>query len=403
MIKRDFYLKQLRLYRGQPLIKVLSGIRRCGKSTLLKMFSAEIAASESVAREQLVSLNFEDMAHRDKLTADALYDHLRGALDFSKPFCVFLDEIQHVSGFERVLDSLFVQPAADIYITGSNARFLSSDLATLLTGRFVEIKVFPLSFAEYVSSFDAAPQDLGRAYQDYVTHGSLPEAVNLFRRLGPEAVPLYLRGVLDAILYKDIVPRHGIKNVARLQDVTGYVFDAIANISTPKRIADYLTSQNRPTSNHTVEGYLSALADAFLVYPVSRFDIRGKALLQTLKKYYVADPAFRALLADAPPSDYGRVLENVVALELMRRHEKVWIGKNRDKEVDFVVRSPAGEYAYFQVALTVRDPATLKRELEAFPISDHYPKTLLTLDPEEGTHNGIRQRNALKWLLENEA
>jgi len=402
MIKRDFYLEQLRLYRGQPLVKVLSGIRRCGKSTLLQMFSDEIAASGTMAREQMVSLNFEDMAHRDKLTADALYDHLRDVLDFSKPFCVFLDEIQHVADFERVLDSLFVQPAADIYVTGSNARFLSSDLATLLTGRFVEIRVFPLSFAEYVSSFDSAPQDLGRAYRDYVTHGSLPEAVNLFRRLGPEAVPLYLRGMLDAILYKDIVPRHGIKNVARLQDVTGYVFDAIANIFTPKRIADYLTSQNRSTSNHTVESYLSALADAFLVYPVSRFDIRGKALLQTLKKYYIADPAFRALLADAPPSDYGRVLENVVALELMRRHEKVWIGKNRDKEVDFVVRSPAGEYAYFQVALTVRDPATLKRELEAFPTSDHYPKTLLTLDPEEGMHNGIRQRNALQWLLENE-
>jgi predicted AAA+ superfamily ATPase len=403
MIQREFYLKQLRLYRGQPLIKALSGIRRCGKSTLLKMVSDEIAASGTVAPEQRVTLNFEDMAHRDKLTADALYDHLRGTLDFSRPFCVFLDEIQQVAGFERVLDSLFVQPAADIYVTGSNARFLSSDLATLLTGRFVEIRVFPLSFAEYVSSFDAAPQDLGRAYQEYVAYGSLPEAVNLFRRLGPEAVPLYLRGVLDSILYKDIVPRYGIKDVARLQDVTGYVFDAVANTSNPKRIADYLASQNRATSHHTVENYLSALANVFLVHPVGRFDVRGKMLLQTLKKYYVAEPAFRALLTDAPPSDYGRMLENVVALELMRRYGKVWIGKNRDREIDFVVRATHGDYAYFQVALTVRDPATLERELAAFPVSDHYPKTLLTLDPEEGTHNGIRQRNALKWLLDDNA
>jgi predicted AAA+ superfamily ATPase len=403
MIKRDFYLKQLRLYRGQPLIKMLTGIRRCGKSTLLKMVSDEIAASGTVPPGQMATLNFEDMAHGDKLTADALYAHLRGRLDFSKPFCVFLDEVQHVAGFERALDSLFVQPSADIYVTGSNARFLSSDLATLLTGRFVEIRVFPLSFSEYVSSLDPVPADLGGAYQDYITHGSLPEAVNLFRRLGAEAVPLYLRGVLDSILYKDIVPRHGIKDIAKLRDVAGYVFDAIANISTPKRIADYLTSQNRATSHHTVENYLSALADAFLVHPVGRFDIRGKALLQTLKKYYIADPALRMLLADAPPSDHGRVLENVVALELMRRYEKVWIGKNRDKEIDFAVRSARGDYAYYQVALTVREPATLARELAAFPVSDHYPKTLLTLDPEEGSHTGIRQRNALNWLLAGDA
>jgi predicted AAA+ superfamily ATPase len=206
--------------------------------------------------------------------------------------------------------------------------------------------------------------------------------------------------VLDTILFKDIVPRHSIKDVSKLQDVVAYVFDAVASISNPKRIADYLTSQNRATSSHTVENYLSALAHAFLTYPVGRFDIRGKALLQTLKKYYIADPAFRVLLADAAPSDYGRVLENVVALELMRRHEKVWIGKNRDKEIDFVVRSARGDYAYYQVALTVRDGNTLARELAAFPASDHYPKTLLTLDPEEGSHNGIRQRNALNWLLD---
>jgi predicted AAA+ superfamily ATPase len=393
-------MRWLRLYRGQPLIKILTGIRRCGKSTLLGMVRDEIAASGAVPPEQIVSLNFEDMAHRDKLTADSLYDHLRSVVDFAKPFYVFLDEIQNVAEFERVLDSLFVQPSADIYVTGSNARFLSDDLATLLTGRYIEIRVFPLSFAEYVSSFETPPTDLGRAYQDYVTHGSLPEAVNLRRRLGAEAASPYLRGVLDTILFKDIAPRHGIKDVAKLQDVVAYIFDGIANITNPKRIADYLTSQHRGTSSHTVENYLSALANAFLAFPVSRFDIRGKALLQTLKKYYIADPAFRVLLADAPPSDYGRVLENVVALELMRRYEKVWIGKNRDKEIDFVVRSVRGEYAYYQVAQTVRDTATLERELAAFPTGDHYPKTLLTLDIEEGTHNGIKQQNAINWLLE---
>jgi len=401
MIAREHYLKKLRLYQGQPLIKVVSGIRRCGKSTILQMFHAEIVARGGLPANQVAAVNFEDMAWRKLLHADALYEHLRASLDFSRPFAVFLDEVQNVAEFERVLDSLYVQPGADIYVTGSNARFLSSDLATLLTGRFVEIKAYPLSFAEYVSSSGAAT-DLARAFDDYVTFGSLPEAVNLFRSAGAEAVPLYLQSVLDSILFKDIVPRYGIGDVSKLQDVVKYVFDNIANISNPKRIADFLAAHNRRTSNHTVENYLEALSNGFVVYPASRFDVKGKALLQTLKKYYVSEPAFKRLVSDAPPSDYGRILENVVYLELLRRHGKVWTGKNRDREIDFVVRDGNNDYAYYQVALTVRDAATLARELAAFPARDHHAKTLLTLDPEEGSHDGIRQRNALKWLLDEE-
>ena len=396
-IPREQYLEKLRLYRGRPLIKVISGIRRCGKSTILQMFMEEMLASGEVPNEQVLSLNFEDMAWRHLLTADALYDHLSGNLDFTRPFCVFLDEIQNVDGFERVLDSLFVQPGADIYITGSNARFLSSDLATLLTGRYVEIRAWPLSFAEYVAAFDSVV-DLAAAFNNYVTCGSFPEAVNLFK-ISPASVRLYLQNVLDSILFKDIVPRHSIKDVVKLQNVVKFIFDNTSNVTSPKKIADTLTSQNRKTSNHTVESYLDALAASFLIHPADRFDVKGKGLLQTLRKYYVADPALRTLLADTPPSDFGRVLENVVFLELSRRFEKVWVGKNRDKEIDFVTRSGSGVYAYYQVALTVRDPQTLARELSAFPISDHYAKTLLTLDSEEGSHNGIRQRNALSWLL----
>ena len=402
-IKRERYLCKLRDFKGTNLIKVLTGIRRCGKSTLLKMFQEELSRAKGIRAGQIISLNFEDMANRNLLSADALYRHLRprvAALK-GKPCFVFLDEIQNVAEFERVVDSLFVQPGVDLYITGSNAHFLSTDLATLLSGRYVEIHIFPLSFAEFFGSFQKspAPQD---AYDAYLRHGSFPEAVNLSRQ-NPGLVAPYLRGLYSTVVFKDIAARQRIQNPTRLEDVARYVFDSIGSVTNPKRIADYLTSSQRATSNHTVENYLRALSESYVIYTASRYDIRGKRILQTLQKHYAVDPALRTLLSDSTPADYGRVLENIIYLELLRRFDKVWIGKNYEKEVDFVARETQGGIHYYQVALTARDTAVLTRELSALQVSDQHPKTLLTLDPEEGNHNGIRRRNALKWLLDEDA
>ena len=399
MIKREQYLKRLRGYRDKPLIKVLSGVRRCGKSTILQMFSDELLSSGDVAESQIITFNFEDMAYRKLLTAETLYEHLQGRIQKGLRTYVFLDEIQNVADFEKVVDSLFAQPDVDVYITGSNAYFLSSDLATLLTGRYIEIKVYPLSFAEYVSAFDNASLDLARAFDDYLAYGSFPEAVNLFLD-DPELVMPYLQSVYDTVVFKDIVVRHEVRDHDKLQDVTKYLFDNIGNITNPKRIADYLTSEGRKTSNHTVANYISALRDSFVVYSASRYDVKGKRMLQTLEKHYLVDLALRRLLSDAAPSDFGRVLENTIYLELVRRFDKVWVGKNRDLEIDFVTRSLTGGVEYYQVALSVREPAVLQRELAALNVADNYPKTLLTLDREEGSHNGVIQRNALAWLLD---
>jgi len=403
MIERKAYIKQLYQYLDKPLIKVLTGVRRSGKSTILQMFRDDLIRNNHIKAENAISINFEDMTNRKLLTADALYEHLLPYTQSNENIYIFLDEIQNVAEFERVLDSLFVQPNIDLYVTGSNARFLSSDLATMLTGRYIEIKVYPLSFAEYTNSFEIQP-DLIQAYNYYVTYSSFPEAVNLFK-VDPQTVSVYLQSIYNTVVFRDVVARYGIRDDTKFFDVAKYLFDNIGNITDPKRISDYLTSNGRSTSNHTVESYISALNESFVVYSASRYDIKGKQLLKTNSKYYLVDPALRNLLSDASPSDYGRVLENVVFFELLRRYDKVWVGKTQNKEVDFVVRRSFGEpqIEYFQVALSVRDEATRTRELSALRTTDDYPKTLLTLDIEEGNYSGIIQRNVLTWLLDDYA
>ena len=396
MIQREIYSELLRQYKNKPLIKVVTGIRRCGKSTLLEMFQDELKKTET-SKGEIISINFEDMANRHLLTAETLYGHLEKLIVKDKMNFIFLDEIQMVADFERVTNSLYIKKNVDLYITGSNAYFLSSELATLLTGRYVEIKMLPLSFKEYLSAFPQ-PIDWRQAYEKYIEFGSFPQAVELFKE-APGLVVNYMQSIYDTVIYKDIAARKRIKNVAILQDVTKFLFDNISNVTSPQNIADYLTEHQRTTTNKTVESYLSALAESFVIYPVSRFDIKGKKLLQTQKKYYLVDIAFRHLLSDTVPSDYGRVLENIVFLELKRRYDKVWIGKNREKEIDFVIKEREG-YTYFQVSLSVRDENTRKRELSAFNIKDNYRKILLTLDDEEGSINGILQKNVLKWLME---
>jgi predicted AAA+ superfamily ATPase len=395
LIKRESYLSKIRLYQDKQIIKIVSGIRRSGKSTLLKMFAAELREN-GVQENQIISVNLEDFAFRDLLSPEKLYSFLETKLQKNLKNYIFLDEIQNVPDFERAVDSLFIKDNVDLYVTGSNANFLSSDLATILTGRYIEIKMMPLSFAEYISTFDDQT-DLQKLYDTYINYSSFPQALDFFLS-APESVSAYLKTIYDTIIYKDIVARKDIKNEITLEDTVKYIFDNIGNYTNPHKIATYLTANNRKVSNHTVESYLSALTDSFVIYKADRFDIKGKKILQTLNKYYVVDLAFRRLLASGSSTDFGRVLENVVYLELLRRFDKVFVGKNEENEVDFVAQDNTGKLAYYQVALGVRDANTLSRELNAFKGLDHYEKILLTLDPETNDHFGIKQQNALAWL-----
>jgi predicted AAA+ superfamily ATPase len=399
LIKRELYLKKIRLYRDKQIIKVVSGIRRSGKSTLLMMFADELQAS-GVSAQQIIRLNLEDIANRQLLDPEKLYEQLTALIQPNQKNYIFLDEIQNVPGFERVVDSLFIKDNVDLYITGSNAKFLSSDLATVLTGRYIEIKLMPLSFAEYASAFEDQ-SDLQKLYDTYINYSSFPQALEFFLD-APASVGGYLKTIYDTIIYKDIVARQDIKNETILEDVVKYIFDNIGNYTNPHKIATYLTANNRKVSNHTVESYLSGLVDSFVVYKAERFDTKGKRILQTQNKYYVVDLALRRLLSSGSATDFGRVLENVVYLELLRRYDKVFIGKNRQSEIDFVAKEPTGELVYYQVALSVRSQDTLKRELAAFAGLDHHDKFLLTLDPETNNHSGIKQINALEWLVSNQ-
>lgn len=393
MIQRPRYIKQLRMYRDKHLIKVISGIRRAGKSTLLQMFKQELLDS-GVEERQTTFINFEDLAYRDILTAESAYDYIQAKLVPNKMNYFFLDEVQNVVEFEKMADSLFIKENVDLYITGSNAYFLSSDLATVLTGRYIQIHMFPLSFAEYISAFQDAT-NLPLLYSNYINYGSFPQALELFQD-NPESVKPYLQGIYDTIMFKDIVARRNIRQENTLQDVAKFVFDNIGNFTSSYNIATSLTASGRKISNHTVDDYMTALTDSYVLYRADRYDIKGKNILQTQQKYYCVDLAFRQLLSKTLPTDYGRVLENVVYLELLRRYDKVLVGKINTKEVDFVAMID-DEAHYYQVALTVRDDDTRQREIGAFP-SDHHAKFLLTLDPEEGNIHGIKQLNALGWL-----
>jgi predicted AAA+ superfamily ATPase len=394
MLKRESYLKIIRSYQEKPLIKVLSGVRRCGKSTMLAMFAKELKKS-GVKDSQIISINFEDLAYRNLLSANELYNYLKQKINKKNMNYIFLDEIQNVKDFEKAVDSLYVQKNVDLYITGSNAYFLSSDLATILTGRYIEIKIYPYSFAEFTAA-TKMQANLMQAYEDYIECGSFPEAVNLFIA-DKSTTDRYLQNLYDTVIFKDIVARKDIKNSLYLQDISKFIFDNIGNFTNPKRISDILTANNRAISNHTVENYLQALTDSFLIYPANRYDIKGKQILQTNKKYYAIDLGLRNIISDAKPSDYGHILENIVYFELLRRYGKVWVGKNKEKEIDFVVKTKNG-VEYFQVALSVRNADTLKRELSAFETQDNFPKTIITMDSEEGSYNGIIQKNALKFL-----
>ncbi len=397
MIQRTEYLNFLMEWREKNIIKVVTGIRRCGKSTLFELYKEKLLES-GVSEEQIISLNFEDVEYEPLCEYKTLYEYVKSKMISGKMNYIFLDEIQHVNKYEKAVDSLFIQKNADVYITGSNAYFMSGELATLLSGRYVELKMLPLSFREYVSAFDGG-RSHEELYRNYVYNSSFPYTVGLNDRRNIHA---YLDGLYNTVVLNDIVERKHISDPAMLKSVIKFMFDNIGNTCSAKKIADTMTSIGRKVSNHTVENYLEGIMDSLLMYRVGRYDIKGKEHLRLLDKYYLADVGLRYYLLGTANVDMGHILENVIYLELLRRGYKVFVGKSGSAEVDFVAQDYDGNIEYYQVAWSVRDEKTLKRELEPLDIiSDHNPKYLITMDNDPPiSYNGIKQKYALSWLLE---
>lgn len=395
MIKRDEYLQKLIKFKDKQLIKVVTGIRRCGKSTLLKIFR-DYLLKNNVDSAQIITINFENPDFDNLKDYKSLYDYLKSKLISNKKNYIMLDEIQNVQDYQKAIDGLYILENVDLYITGSNAYFMSGELATLLSGRYVEIQMLPLSFLEYKSIFDN--KDLPTLYRQYIENGSFPYITELEE--DKEQIQAYLSGIYNTVILKDVVSRKKISDVSVLESIIKFMFDNIGNITTPKKISDTMISKGRKISNHTVENYLSALVDSLILYKANRYDIKGKQYLETQEKYYVVDIGLRYFLLGSKYVDMGHILENVVYLELIRRGYKVFIGKVGNLEIDFVAEKN-GEIEYYQVAQTVIDITTLARELTPLnSIKDHNPKFLITMDNVPNTsHNGIKQIYALDWLL----
>lgn len=397
MIERKKYLEQLIKFKDKNLIKVVTGLRRVGKSTLLKIFT-EYLVENDIERNRIISINFENMKYDHLKNIYRLHDYIIENIRDEGMNYVFLDEIQQVKDFEKVVDSLFIQENIDLYITGSNANLLSSELSTLLSGRYIEIQVFPLSFKEYMSQFDIN-SNLSVKYKEYLEFSSFPYVSELNK--DREMIWQYLDGVYNSVVLKDVIARNNISNVMMLKSITEFLFDNIGNITSTKKISDTMTSNGRKISTPTVESYIHSLLESFIIYQAKRYDIKGKQYLKTLEKYYVADIGLRYYLLGYKGTDVGHILENIIYLELLRRGYKVYIGKVGKLEVDFIAKNQNG-ILYFQVAATVRDEKTLTRELKPLKkIDDSYPKYILTLDDDPiADYEGIIRKNALEFLLE---
>jgi len=398
-IVRKKYIEKLSALKDQRLIKVITGVRRAGKSTLLLQFQEHLKTNFEV--KSIISISLDDPVVRG--IADGgwrlIYDYIVSLTKLDIQNYVFLDEIQNVIDFERLLEGLFVIPNVDLYVTGSNAYLLSSELATLLTGRSFEINLLPFSFLEYIESFPEN-KNTGQLFSKYLQIGGFPEAV-ILSQVNEIYATQYLQQVYRGIFENDISKRHKIYSEESYQNVVLFLTDSVGSCVSSNNISNSLTSNGKKIDNKSVSRYISTLVESYLFYQANRYDLKGKTLLQTQEKYYLVDPGLRnALFGMELTIDAGQLLENVVYLELLRRDYAVWIGKIDNREVDFVVRGKDGYTKYIQVSQTVMDPITLARELAPFDhIDDHNEKILLTMDWQTGSHNGVKQINVIDWLL----
>lgn len=403
MVTRNEYLNQLQMWKDEQVIKVVTGIRRCGKSTLLKQFQDKLLQS-GVSPEQIISVNFEDLDFEEILNYKALYAYISERLCPDKMTYIFLDEIQKVDSFQKAVDSLFVKENTDIYITGSNAYLLSGELATLLTGRYVEISMLPFSFAEYMEcSGESGEQALAK----YMRFGGFPYLSQMENTA--EKIDTYLEGIYNTVVIRDIEDRQSrkspdpnkrkITDITMLKTISRYLASIVGSQVSVKSVSDYLISSGRKVSANTVDDYMKALSESFIFYPVERFDISGKQILKLNRKWYIVDLGLRNHILPKRQYDLGFSLENIVFFELLRRGYKVYIGKNGDTEVDFVARKQ-GILHYYQVTADMTNEDTFNREIRPLQsINDNYEKVILTLDyMTPGDYEGIKVIHLLDWL-----
>lgn len=398
-IRRKDYLDWLIKWKEHQIIKVVTGVRRCGKSTLFDIYQ-EYLLEHEVLNEQIIAINFENLDFEDLCDYKSLYKYIKSHLLPDKMNYIFLDEIQHVEDYQKVVDSLFLRENCDVYITGSNAYFMSGELATLLTGRYVELSMMPLSFKEFCEGLNNSNLSLIDKFNHYLAIGSFPYVLK-YGYQESEAKE-YINGIYNTILLNDIVKRLNIADVNMLESITKFMMHNIGNRTSPNKISNTMTSNHKKINPRTVDRYIRGLTDSLLFYEARRYNIKGKQFLTTMNKYYVCDIAMRNMLVRSQDSDIGHILEDIVFLELKRRYKEVYVGQiGQNGEVDFVAIEN-GNPIYFQVSQTTLDEDVLKRELAPLKqIHDNYPKYLLTLDEvfDDMNYDGIKKKNVLKWLI----
>jgi len=405
MVQRHDYLDQLKKWKDKSVIKVITGIRRCGKSTLLELYR-EYLKTQGVADDQIISINFEELEYEELLDYKALYNFIKERLHESKTTYIFLDEIQQVENFQKAVDSLYVKKNVDVYITGSNAYLLSGELATLLSGRYIEINMLPLSFAEFCELKSGGDKDA--LFAEYMQNGGLPYIASLEN--DAEMIDTYLEGIYNTVIVKDVEERakrkekdpnkRKITDAALLKNISRFLANSIGSPISIKSIADYVTSSGRKTSPNTVDDYVEALVEPYIFYPAERYDVIGKQLLKKNQKMYIVDLGLRRHLLARQKYDLGFSLENIIFFELLRRGYSVNIGKVGVTEIDFVAKKN-DEIRYYQVTASMTEKSTFDREMAPLQnISDNYPKTVITLDRFTlGNYGGIEVVNAIDWLL----
>lgn len=406
MVIRKEYLEQLKSWKDEMVVKAVTGIRRCGKSTLLMQYQ-DYLRENGVAENQIISINFEELEYEHLLDYRALYGYIKERLCADEMTYIFLDEIQNVPDFQKVVDSLYVKKNTDVYITGSNAYMLSGDLATLLTGRYVEISMLPLSFKEYLDITGGNPET---AFADYMRNGALPYIAVMDKT--QEKVDTYLEGIYNTVIVKDIEERQSrkesdpgkrkVNDIALLKSIARFLASSIGSPISIKSVTDYLISSGRRVSSNTVSDYMEALAESYVFYPAERFDVVGKQMLKSNKKWYMVDLGLRNHILPRRNYDLGFSIENIVFFELLRRGYQVNIGKYENAEIDFVAQKQ-GVLTYFQVTADMTAQPTFDREMSSFyRMKDNYEKIVLTLDRFTlGNYEGIKVINVLDWLMDN--
>ena len=398
MLEREEYLNILKRFKDKDLIKVITGLRRCGKSTILELYK-EYLLNNGVNKSQIISINLEDLKYSFITNYLELYNYINDNLDCNKKNYVFIDEVQLIENFQKAVDSLYLNKNIDLYVTGSNAKLLSSEISTLLSGRYIEVKMLPLSYKEYKKAYPNLNND--DLYMKYISYGSLPYTINLETE---DDVSLYLSSIFNDIIIKDVMIRKGITDESMLRSVAFFAMDNIGNLLSTNSITNTMMSDGRNINIRTVEKYLEGLTESFFLYKATRYDIKGKQYLKTGEKYYLSDLGLRYFILGRKIGDYGHILENIVYLELLRRGYEVYVGKIDDIEVDFVAINNEGKL-YVQVCQTLIDNENkiLERELKSLrKIGDNYEKIILTNDKIPlSNEEGIKVRNVLEWLLDN--